>query len=377
MENDTPSRPQEYPKAVVIGLGLIGGSVALAIRARHQVHITGVDVHEASLRMAKALEIIDEGHTMIEESVQEADIIIIATPVSKTMEIMDEIARLPMKAGVIITDVGSTKGTVMEKSERLFGNKGATFIGGHPMAGSHKSGVQGSRGDLFENAFYCLTPGETADASEVERLKRWLSGTNAHFIELGSNLHDLLAGSVSHLPHIVASSLVHQLADLQQEHPVLGDLAAGGFKDITRIASANPVMWRDILVHNKHVLLPMMERWQSDMQTIQSLIEEGDDAHLQRFFSDAKQHRDGLPSKKKGAIPAFYDLFVDVADHPGAISEVTGILADKDISITNIRIMEAREDIMGVLRLSFRKEADRQKGMDCLEAEQFSVYISE
>lgn len=377
MANDTSEHPRGYPKAAVIGLGLIGGSVALSIRARHQVHISGIDVHEASLRMAKALEIIDEAHTSIEESVQDADIIIIATPVSKTMEMMDEIARLPLKAGVIITDVGSTKGTVMKKSECLFREKEATFIGGHPMAGSHKSGVQGSRGDLFENAFYCLTPGEEVDGAEVERLKRWLTGTNARFIELDPNLHDLLAGSVSHLPHIVAASLVHQLAELQQHHPVLGDLAAGGFKDITRIASANPIMWRDILVHNRHVLLPMMERWQSDMQTIQSLIEEGDDTGLQRFFSEAKQYRDGLPSKKKGAIPSFYDLFVDVSDHPGVISEVTGVLADHGISITNIRIMEAREDIMGVLRLSFRKEADRQKGMDCLEAEQFSVYISE
>ncbi|QQK76025.1 prephenate dehydrogenase [Salicibibacter cibarius] len=377
MENETSAHPHEYPKAVVIGLGLIGGSVALAIRARHQVHITGIDVHEASLRMAKALEIIDEGHTTIEESVQNADIIIIATPVSKTFEMLEAIARLPLREGVIITDVGSTKGTVMAESERLFHKKEATFIGGHPMAGSHKSGVQGSRGDLFENAFYCLTPGEEAGVSEVERLKRWLNGTNARFIELDPNLHDLFAGSVSHLPHIVAASLVHQLAELQQHHPVLGDLAAGGFKDITRIASANPVMWRDILMHNKHVLLPMMERWQSDMQTIQDLIEEGNDERLQQFFSVAKNHRDGLPSKKKGAIPSFYDLFVDVADHPGVISEVTGILADKEISITNIRIMEAREDIMGVLRLSFRKEADRQKGMDCLEAEQFSVYISE
>ncbi|SDI28533.1 prephenate dehydrogenase [Natribacillus halophilus] len=377
MTKRASSHSHDPPKVIIIGLGLIGGSVALAIRASHHVHIIGIDIHEPSLQMAKSLDIIDEGHTSISTTVQDADLIVIATPVSKTMELLASLARHPLKVGMMITDVGSTKETVVTESERLFNEHEVTFIGGHPMAGSHKSGVQGSRPDLFENAFYILTPGKNVDTFAVERLKRWLIGTNARFIELEAEQHDLLAGSVSHLPHIVAASLVHQLIDLKQHHPVLSDLAAGGFRDITRIASANPIMWRDILVHNKHVLIPMMERWQADMQTVQNLIEEGDDDRLQQFFSEAKRHRDELPAKKKGAIPAFYDLFVDVPDHPGVISEVTGILADHDISITNIRIMETREDIMGVLRLSFRKEADRQRGLDCLEAEQFNTYISE
>ncbi|MBB6449047.1 prephenate dehydrogenase [Geomicrobium halophilum] len=364
-------------KVVVIGLGLIGGSVALAIRNSHYVQMIGIDVHEPSLKMATSLQIIDYGDTSAEENVGDADVIIIATPVSKTLEVLEILAQEPLKPGVIITDVGSTKKTVLSESERLLSEREVKFIGGHPMAGSHKSGVQGSRADLFENAFYVLTTGVGADSADVEELKRWLIGTNARFIELDASLHDLFAGSVSHLPHIVAASLVHQLSRLGQQYPLIGELAAGGFRDITRIASANPVMWRDILLHNKDVLIPMIERWQSDMQKVQGLIEAEDDRGLQSFFSDAKQYRDGLPSKKKGAIPAFYDLFVDVPDRPGVISEVTGILANHNISITNIQIIEAREDIMGVLRLSFRRETDRQRGLDCLEAEQFSTYISE
>ncbi|GAK11212.1 prephenate dehydrogenase [Geomicrobium sp. JCM 19039] len=365
----------------IIGMGLIGGSISLGIKARHgkDVHIVGVDVDQVALEEAMRLGVIDEVSPTVSQVASEADVLVIATPVSKSIEMLTKtLMRVPLKTDLIITDTGSTKSTVLQAAEPLV-ERGVTFIGGHPMAGSHKSGVQGARHDLFENAFYILTlpKQDEKERAASEEIQRLLAGTNARFVEMGPGEHDEVAGSVSHLPHIVASALVHQLHKVEQSQPMIRDLAAGGFRDITRIASANPVMWRDILLQNREVLTQMMVEWQQDMESITELIRQGDAESLFSFFDGAKRHRDDLPVKTSGAIPALKDLYVDVPDHPGVISDVTGILAEHGISITNIRIIEAREDIMGVLRLTFRTTTDRERGQRCLENEHFSTYKSE
>ncbi|GAJ98755.1 prephenate dehydrogenase [Geomicrobium sp. JCM 19055] len=364
---------------VVIGMGLIGGSIAQAIKKSNQQHkVIGVDLDERTLEHAKLLDVIDEQSTSIKEAAEVADTIVIATPVSKTVEIIsNQLLDVELKDNVVITDVGSTKLTVMKAAEKLV-ERGVVFIGGHPMAGSHKSGVHGSRADLFENAFYVLVPSENQESEDAtEHLKQLLEGSNAKFVTMDAKSHDVMAGSVSHLPHIVASALVHQLKGLEEEHPMITNLAAGGFKDITRIASANPIMWRDILLHNKDVLQTMMEEWRDDMERVTELIKAADANGLHAFFADAKRHRDGLPVKKAGAIPTLNDLYVDVPDHPGVISDVTGYLAECEISITNIRIIEAREDIMGVLRLSFRSVEERSRAEACLQSHKFTTYVGE
>ncbi|WP_096200927.1 prephenate dehydrogenase [Bacillus sp. FJAT-45350] len=363
-------------KVFFIGLGLIGGSIALAIKREHDVVISGYDIDEHQVKMALSLKVVDEVADSIKDGVMDADLIILATPVTKTEQLLERLMTFDLKPGAIITDVGSTKKRIFEKS-RCLEEKDICFIGGHPMAGSHKSGVEAARAHLFENAFYILTPTEETDSRRVIQLQNWLKGTKAKFIELTPEQHDDLAGAVSHFPHIIAASLVHQVAKIEEKDPLVSRLAAGGFRDITRIASGSPVMWRDILLHNKDSLLSLLEKWQGEMSYVQKLIEQSDDENIHRYFEEAKQFRDGLPIHKKGAIPAFYDLYVDVPDHPGVISDVTGILAKANISITNIRIIETREDIMGVLRLSFRSSEDRNEGKNILEKELYETYIME
>ncbi|WP_078553285.1 prephenate dehydrogenase [Bacillus alkalicellulosilyticus] len=363
-------------KAFVIGLGLIGGSIALALKREHNVSIRGFDINEQQVKMAQSLKVIDEAVESIEAGVSEADLIILATPVSKTEVLLEEISTMALKPGAIITDVGSTKKRIFEKASCLL-DKGVTFIGGHPMAGSHKSGVEAARAHLFENAFYILTPSEQTDMKQVIQLQNWLKGTHAKFIQLTPHQHDKLAGAISHFPHIVAAGLVHQVAKIEDEDPLVSRLAAGGFRDITRIASGSPVMWRDILLHNKDSLLELLDKWQEEMTYVRELIAKEDNVNIHQYFQEAKQFRDELPAHRKGAIPAFYDLFVDVPDHPGVISDVTKILADENISITNIRIIETREDIMGVLRLSFRSQEDRLQAKQTLEAELYETYMEE
>lgn len=354
-------------RVFIIGLGLIGGSLSLCIKKSHpNATIIGFDINETQRKLAKMLGVVDETVEHIVDGASDADLILIAAPVTEVEVIIEQLCEMPLKQNVIISDAGSTKEKIVEKAACLT-DRGITFIGGHPMAGSHKSGVSAAKDILFENAFYLLTPSQSIDKKEVDILKDWLRGTKAKFITISAEEHDYLTGIISHFPHIIAASLVHQADQTSEKHPLIPRLAAGGFRDITRIASSSPKMWSDILLHNKSVLLQLLQQWQSEMATVSEMIARENEAEIFRYFERAKLFRDELPTKEKGAIPSFYDLYVDVPDYPGVISEVTGYLAKEEISITNIRILETREDINGVLVISFQTEDDRANAAQCIK----------
>lgn len=354
-------------RVFVIGLGLIGGSLALCIKKEHPaVTVTGYDINSEQARLAKMLGIIDEVAENISEGAIPANLIIIAAPVIETQTIIHLLSELPLQSDVMITDTGSTKRKIVANASSLE-KRGFNFIGGHPMAGSHKSGISAAKEILFENAFYLLTPGEYIDHSKVDLLKDWLKGTKAKFLTISPQNHDYLTGIVSHFPHIIAASIVRQTERLADKDSLIPRLAAGGFRDITRIASSNPEMWKDILLHNREVLIDLIDKWQIEMDGVKELLVQENSNEILSYFHQAKRFRDGLPVREKGAIPAFYDLFVDVPDYPGVISEITGYLAQENISITNIRILETREDeIYGVLVISFQTDEDRQRAEKCI-----------
>ena len=354
-------------KVFVIGLGLIGGSLAMAIRHTHEhAHIVGYDVNTKNVELAKFLGMIDQQVVTIEEGAIDADLIILAVPVDQTEKIVVSLADMELKSHVIVTDAGSTKSTVVEAAKCL-DEKGITFIGGHPMAGSHKSGAAAAKPHLFENAFYLLTPSESSHPEVIEELKEWLKGTRANFIVVSPHTHDWLTGVISHFPHIVAAGLVNQAKNYSQENELVSRLAAGGFRDITRIASSSPEMWRDILLHNRDILLNILDDWLKEMMTIKELVSSRNSEEIYRFFSQAKNFRDDMPVDTKGAIPAFYDLYVDIPDTPGSVAEITSLLAKEEISITNIRIIETREEIYGVLVISFQNDEDRLKATEAIK----------
>lgn len=353
-------------RVLIIGLGLIGGSLAMCIKEQHpRAELVGLDADKNQIDLARMLGVIDRAAVSIEVEAPEADLIIIATPVFTTGSIIEQLATLQLKDGVIVTDTGSTKAYISTTAACLRA-KGIAFIGGHPMAGSHKSGIAAAKKILFENAFYLLAPETSVSSEVIGRLKAWLSGTRAKFLEVSPEEHDYLTGVVSHFPHIIAASLVHQASRADVGNPLVNRLAAGGFRDITRIASSNPHMWRDILIQNREVLISLLSDWQDDMGRVKELLIANEQDQIYDFFDSAKRYRDGLPVRDKGAIPSFYDLFVDVPDYPGVISEITGYLAVEDISITNIRIIETREDIYGVLVISFQTPEDRARAQECI-----------
>lgn len=343
---------------LMIGIGLIGSSIALCLKESNEdLRVTGFSLNQEELEGATSAQIIDDWEMDLQKASEAADVIFLCTPVSVTLKIMEEISSFNLKSDVLITDVGSTKKEIMNQST-LLTSKGCQFVGGHPMAGSHKSGFLAADKNLFENAYYILVPSSEKNKQSVADLHVLLRGTKAKFIQLTANEHDEMTGILSHTPHIIAAELVHQADQLIGDFPMAKKLAAGGFRDITRIASSDAKMWADISVSNQEVLVGELDKWLVSLGNLKRTIEEKNWQKLYDFFDLAKKIRDDIPVHKEGSIPAFHDLYVNVPDYPGAIAEVTGILAKEQISLINIKIMETRDDIFGILCISFKNEKE-------------------
>ncbi|MEK5039252.1 prephenate dehydrogenase [Sporosarcina sp. FSL K6-3457] len=359
----------------IIGLGLIGGSLGLALKRDPELQVTGYDRSFSTLDQAFRRGIIDKIATSIENACEQADVIIFATPVNTTVMMMQQAVGWTVKEDVIMTDTGSTKGPIMEAAKALL-ERGITFIGGHPMAGSHKSGVTAAKGHLFENAYYVLTPDSRTDSNKVECLRQLLEPTKGKVVVLDAEEHDRMTAIVSHFPHLVASSLVGRLSAQQQEQPFVNKLAAGGFRDLTRIASADPIMWRDITTQNRGELLKQLDGWLEEMGHVRDMLTSNDPTEIYDYFAKAKKYRDDLPITSQGAFYTTFDLHIDIPDHPGIISEITKILADERISLTNIRIVETRTDVFGILVISFQSAEDRERAKSALsKAMDYSMQI--
>jgi prephenate dehydrogenase len=287
---------------------------------------------------------------------------------------VQELSTLDLKPGCIITDVGSTKASVAACAKELR-LKGATFIGGHPMAGKEKSGVEAASLHLFENAFYVLTPDETTPKSDLDKLTELLRHTRAHIVQVPADLHDEIVGAISHLPHIIAVALVNQIRGYNESNALYSLLAAGGFRDITRIASSEPVVWRDILINNRHVLLRLLQDWNAEIARFADMLERQDGDAIELAFKEAGGFRSIMPERRKGMIQSVYECYIDVPDQPGIIGKITTELGNSRINLSNIQIIESREDIPGVLRLSFRTQEDLDQAVTKLGQIGFPVHF--
>ncbi|MEC5422468.1 prephenate dehydrogenase [Virgibacillus sp. C22-A2] len=357
---------------VVAGLGLIGGSLAKAIVQFNQVHVVGYDVNKDTMDFAVMNGIVHESNPDFKQAVQTADVVILAVPISETIRLMKIMDNLPLSHDVVVTDVASVKSSILEVANSL-DNKHISFIGGHPMAGSHKKGIQAAKAHLFENAIYVLTPSINSTNEKLELLKYILEPTKSKFVLLNADEHDEMTAVVSHFPHLIASSLVHQANKWSDTHAFLPKLAAGGFQDITRIASSNPAMWQDIFFHNQTKMSQLLEEWIHEMQTLKHLVDSNDKKRMVAFLQNAKTYRDGLGKTDKGAIPSFYDLYVDIRDQTGAIASVAQLLANEEISITNIQILEIRDGITGVLRVSLATEEAQMRSYELLLENKYEI----
>lgn len=359
---------------LIAGLGLIGGSIAKAISRSNDHYVIGYDKNVSSSEYALANNIIDVQSFNFEQTAQQADIIILAVPISETIRLMKKLDQVSFDKEVIVTDVSSVKGSIIQTANELT-NPNITFIGGHPMAGSHKTGIQAAREHLFENAIYILTPTKKCSEKQVEILKKALTYTKSHFIILEPEEHDEMTSVISHFPHLIASSLVHQARKWEKKHAYIPELAAGGFRDITRIASSNPEMWQDIFHHNGHKMCHLLDDWITEMHKLKEVLVKNNKKAMISYLQEAKNYRDGLDQDRRGAIPSFYDLYVDIKDQPGALALVVQILAVKEINITNIQILEIREGINGALRITVPTKEAQEKSKSALEKHGYEVMI--
>lgn len=341
----------------MIGLGLIGSSIALGIKRAHQeVVITGYDQKEVQ-DIAQKRGIIDQSASSLSDA-READVIILAIPIAATLEVLKELADLELKENVLITDTGSTKSEIVSLGQQLFAEKKVRFVGGHPMAGSHKSGVLAADVNLFENAYYVLS-------EDCPELRTLLSGLHAKFIVLDAAEHDQVTGQVSHFPHILASALVLQSDAYAQKHPLVKNLAAGGFRDLTRIAEADSLMWTSVVLSNPQEVVERIENFKAQLDDIAQKISSKNQTGIKSFFDDGKKIRQAMEIHK-GAIPNFYDLFVSVPDEKGVVLQVLALL--QQFSITNIKINEEnREDIHGQLQITFKTAQELEKAREIIK----------
>jgi prephenate dehydrogenase len=362
-------------KIAILGIGLIGGSLALGLKERTDAVVVGYDRSEKDLRYAMAIGAVDDWTTSLPQAVSDADMIVIALPVGQIKQMIETLAELPLKPSCIVTDVGSTKSEIMEASRKLK-EKGIVFIGGHPMAGSHQSGIQAARSLLFENAYYVLTPDPEASLWEVQKISQLLhKATRAELVIMNAAHHDRIVGAISHLPHIIAAGLVNVVGNYNEENEWFHRLAAGGFRDLTRIGASHPVMWRDILLSNRKALLKLMDDWIAKMEEVRSAISDGEREQIEAFFSRSRRLRQQLPDKKRrGILEPRYECHVDVPDQPGVIGKIATLLGDENINISNLEVMENREEIPGVLKIAFKKEKDYLAAISVLRREGLEVF---
>lgn len=362
-------------KITVYGVGLIGGSLARCFKDLPGVQVTGHSHRQEMVQTLLSLGVVDKATNSFEEAAHDADFIFLCVPVGIVEKYLQQLSELDLKPGCIITDVGSTKSSITQAGLRLKFSKDVHFIGGHPMAGSERSGVEAADPHLFENAYYVLTPYDHTPESAYERLVACLEPTRAHIVRMRADEHDAIVAAISHLPHIIAVQLVNQVARHSEKSDFYERLAAGGFRDITRIASSDPALWRDILIDNRKQLIPLLREWIEDINDVIGILEKAEGHEIEKMFSTANQFRTRLPERKRGAILPTYELFVDIPDTPGILGKITTELGNAGINLSNIQIHESREDEPAVLRLSFRRESDLHEAAKILQNQNYPIHF--
>ncbi|NWG87746.1 MAG: prephenate dehydrogenase/arogenate dehydrogenase family protein [Hydrogenophilaceae bacterium] len=277
-------------RLVIVGVGLIGGSFALALRQVGQVrHIVGVGRSQANLRAALQQGVIDEVADSAATAVRGADLVLLAVPVGAMPALLREIApHLP--ADCIVTDVGSTKQDVVAAAKAGLADQFKQFVPGHPIAGAENSGVAAARGDLYQGRQVVLTPLAENNAAAVERIAALWRACGAEVAQMSAETHDRIFAAVSHLPHLAAFALVDDLAG-RTDADTYFRYAGSGFRDFTRIAGSHPEMWRDIALANREALLTELEAYIAELELIRGLLARGDAAGLEAVFQRASRTR--------------------------------------------------------------------------------------
>lgn len=355
-----------------IGLGLIGGSVAKAIRKYYPDHeLIAFDKSRETLALAVQEGTIHTACSSIDDNFKGCSYIFLCAPVSCNTAYLAQLKEI-VRDSCILTDVGSVK-TSIHKEITALGME-ENFIGGHPMAGSEKSGFSNSKAHLIENAYYILTPSAKVSKEKIHAYRDLVSSLKALPIVLDYREHDFVTGTVSHLPHLIASSLVNFVRDTDTKDELMKALAAGGFKDLTRIASSSPVMWQQICLKNGENISHILGKYIEALEKAKEAVDTGDETALYTLFESSRDYRNSMPDSSAGPIKKQFAVYCDIIDEAGGIATIATILASNNINIKNIGILHNREFEEGVLRIEFYDGASSAKAAELLQKYRYIVY---
>lgn len=355
-----------------IGLGLIGGSIAKAVRQYHpSCEILAFDKNKETLALAVQEGIIHTSCSSIDDNFRDCTYIFLCAPVSYNTAYLNQVKNY-LSPDCILSDVGSVKTSIHKKVIAL--ELEENFIGGHPMAGSEKSGFVNAKPHLIENAYYILTPSAKVSREKVNTYRDFVASLKALPVILDYQEHDYVTGTISHLPHILAASLVNFVKNHDTQDELMKMLAAGGFKDITRIASSSPVMWQQVCLKNKENISRILEEFIQTLTDAKQAVDQSEENTLYSMFESSRDYRNSMPDGSAGPIKKQFAVYCDIIDEAGGIATIATILASNMVNIKNIGIIHNREFEEGVLRIEFYDENASGKATELLKKHRYIVY---
>lgn len=349
----------------IIGLGLMGGSFALALKNKgFKGTIVGYDTSVNCLEEALLAEAIDVAADNLKDAVTDANLVLLAIPISKYETILKAISG-SLCPNSIVTDVGSIKVQALKVVNKLL-PKTINFVGGHPMTGSEKGGFKAGNPFLYENAYYFLTPEKDTCNHAVKTVEDIVKNLGAYPVCISPEEHDLIVSRISHLPHIIAMTLVNFMdQDKGMSYlPFIG----GGFRDTTRIASGNPYMWKDILLANKKEVIKSIESFQLLLDDFKDYLENNQLDYIVQCLENAKLIRDSVPHHGRDYIAPLFEVVVSVEDKTGSLAQLTQLISSNNINIKEIEILHSRQNEGGAVRLAFDTQREQELALNILKS---------
>ena len=347
-----------FGTVAIVGVGLIGGSVGLGIQQRFLAQrVVGLDRDAAGLDAARGMGVIDDAELAPGPWLEEADLVVLATPVRSIVPLANAI-RPHLSADALVTDVGSVKQHTVEALRDL------RFVGGHPMAGSERTGVVHADAALLENAVWVLTPDDGTDPVALEKVQEFVEHLGARPLRVAPEQHDRLVAAVSQLPYLAAVALTRLITDAD-DRDLMTLLAAGGFRDITRVASGSPTMSRDMVAANREAVRGALTAFRRHLAALEGALDDPD--ALLDAAEAAKRSRDAIPVVRRNLLPAKHEVVIAVPDRPGQLARITVALGDADVNIKDIEVLSIRE-AGGAVRLAFDSDEQLVRGTEALRA---------
>ncbi len=359
----------ESKTLAVVGLGLLGASIAEATRKRYPGwKIVGVSA-PSTTKEALDQKVIDAGfdYADIRAALSEADIAFLCLPIDRILGYLNDWAAEPLvlKSGAVVSDVGSTKAEICAAGRKAFpANSAGSFIGSHPMAGSEKTGLKARDAHLFENAAWIVSPDKDAPVEAVKTLEAFIEGLGARLLRFSPHQHDMVVAQASHLPQLIATALGAYISTSERVDEILG-VAGGGLRDMTRLSASNFAVWEPILRTNRSNLEVILPAFRKELEVLEEdLLEDGGE----RFFSEANTLRGRFGASRKGFSSPTTEILVDIEDKAGALLRVLAPLSDAGLNILDLEILKVREGEEGVLMMGFHTPPEADKALKLLAA---------